>query len=84
MTLLCLVCLFLHLLCPLGPAWQQEPVVSASFPGPGAKEKHRKNREKHKTKREHKRKKEKVFNLSKQFFNSLFCQSEVFIIYAVL
>lgn len=78
------VCLFLHLLCALGPTWQQEPVVPASFPGPSKKEKHRKNREKHKTKREHKHKKEKVFNLNKHFIDSLICQSKFFIIYARL
>lgn len=78
------VCLFLHLLCTLGPTWQQDPVVPASFPGPSRKEKHRKNREKHKTKREHKHKKEKVFNSNKHFIDSLICQSKFFIIYARL
>lgn len=79
-----LVGLFPHLLCALGPTWQQEPVVPASFPGPSGKEKRRKTREKHKTKREHKHKKEKVINLNKQFIDSLICQSKFSIIYARL
>lgn len=84
LSFFCHAFFFPHLLCTLGPTWQQEPVVSASFPGPSRKEKHRKHREKHKTKREHKHKKEKVFNLNKQFIDSLICQSKFFIIYGRL
>lgn len=61
------------MLCALGSTWQQETAVPASFPGPSRKEKHKKNREKQKTKRERKHKKEKVFNLTKQFTDSLIC-----------